>query len=176
MHHKKLQRSKISEYFYHQPMSCGRNFPKATQEDSFFIFSQDWSNFPKPQLWQAHKFYLKVYLDKMRPWLSRQNNSLQYPHVLRAFSSTKHLCCGHFLQQRINTTFIFWSFFLSPWRAFFCSSENMDERHFWQIDIFFLKDFLVMIMIWLDAPYNTLEIHTLRIFLSSSYELWQEFP
>ena len=27
-------------------------------------------------------------------------------------------------------------------------------------------------MIWLDVPYNTLEIHTLRIFLSSSNELW----
>ena len=49
----------------------------------------------------------------------------------------------------------------------------MAERHFWQIDIFLLKEFLVKLMIWLDAPYNTLEIHGLRIFLSSSYELWR---
>ena len=71
--------------------------------------------------------------------------------------------------ESIKTTFIFW-------RAFVWSSANMAERHFWQIDIFFLKDFLVMLMIWLDAPYNTLDIHTLRIFLSSSYDLWREFP
>ena len=51
----------------------------------------------------------------------------------------------------------------------------MDERHFWQIDIFFLKDFLVRIIIWLDAPYKTLEIYTLRIFLSSYYDPWREF-
>ena len=58
----------------------------------------------------------------------------------------------------MKTTFIFWSFFLSPRWSFFWSSENMAERHFWHIDIFFLKYFLVRLMIWLDAPYNTLEI------------------
>ena len=77
--------------------------------------------------------------------------------------------------ESIKTTFIFWSFILSPWWAFFWSSENLAKRHFWQIDIFFVKDVLVRRMIWLDAPHNTLEIQTLRIFLSSSYELWQSF-
>ena len=51
----------------------------------------------------------------------------------------------------------------------------MDERHFWQIDIFLLKDFLVKLIIWLDAPYKNIEIHNLIIFLFSSYELWQAF-
>ena len=67
--------------------------------------------------------------------------------------------------ESIKTTFIFWSFFLSPRWDFLWSSENMAKRHFWHIDIFFLKDFLVRIMIWLDAPYNTLEIHTQNIFI-----------
>ena len=48
----------------------------------------------------------------------------------------------------------------------------MAERHFWQIDIFLLKDVLVRLIIGLDVPYDTIDIHTLRIFLSSSYELW----
>ena len=38
------------------------------------------------------------------------------------------------------------------------------------------KPLIIAFQIWLDSPYNTLEIHTLRIFLSSSYELWQDFP
>ena len=184
MHHTKLQRSTLSECFYHHLMRRDMHFPKASQEyftnnsilQQFFIFSYSWSNFPKPQLWQAHKFYFRVYLDKMRPWLSRKNSSLQYPHVMWGFSSTKHLCCRHFLQQNIKTTFILWIFFLSPWWAFFCTSSNMVERNFWQIDTFFLKYFFFRLMIWLDAPYKTLEIQTLRIFLSSSYEVWMEFP
>ena len=78
--------------------------------------------------------------------------------------------------ESIKTTFISLSLFPSPRWAFFWSSANMTERHFWHIDIFFLKYILVRRMIWLDAPQNTLEIRTLRIFLSSSYELWWEFP
>ena len=52
----------------------------------------------------------------------------------------------------------------------------MAERHFWQINIFVLKEFLARLFIWLDAAYKNLEIYTLIIFLSSSYELWQAFP
>ena len=51
----------------------------------------------------------------------------------------------------------------------------MAEKHFWQIDIFLLKDFLVRLIIWLDAPYKNLEIQSLIIFLSCSYELWRAF-
>ena len=113
IHHTTLQRSTLSKYFYHHPMSSGGHFPKASYADF-------------------------------------TNNSI----------------LGKIFQR----------FFLSPLRAFFWSSANMAERHFWQIDIFLLKEFLVRIMIQLDAPYNTLEIHTLRIFLSSSHDLWREFP
>ena len=56
IHHTTLQRSTLSEYFYHYPMSCGGHFPKVGYADftnnsilgNFFIFSQDRSNFPKP--------------------------------------------------------------------------------------------------------------------------------
>ena len=56
MHHTTLQRSTLSEYFYHHPMSCGEHFPKASYVDftnnsipgQFFIFSQALSNFLKP--------------------------------------------------------------------------------------------------------------------------------
>ena len=56
MHHTTLQRSTLSEYFYHHPMSSGGNFPKASYAyftnnsilGQFFIFSQARSNFPKP--------------------------------------------------------------------------------------------------------------------------------
>ena len=75
-----------------------------------------------------------------------------------------------------KNTFIFCTFFLSPWWAFFWSSANMAERHFWKIDIFFLKYFLFRIIIWLDAPYKFLEIYTLIIFLSSTHEMWWAFP
>ena len=127
MHHKTLQIFTVSKYFYHHFITYGRHFPKASQVDftnnsilrQFFIFSYAWYNFPKPQLWWVHKFYFKVYLDKLRPWLSRQNNTLQYPHVLREFSSIKHLwwafystkclCHVHFIQQRILFTKEFYS-------------------------------------------------------------------
>ena len=56
--HTTLQRSTLSEYFYHHPMSCGRNLPKASYAyftnnsilGQFFIFSQAQCNFPKPHL------------------------------------------------------------------------------------------------------------------------------
>ena len=64
-----------------------------------------------------------------------------------------------------KTTFIFCSFFLSPKRAFFWNSENMAKRHFWKIDIFFLKDFLVRLIKWLDEPYKSLVIYTHNIFI-----------
>ena len=61
MHHTTLQISTLLEYFYHQPMSCGRHFPKASQTDftnnpilgQFFILSQAWSNFHNPQFWKV---------------------------------------------------------------------------------------------------------------------------
>ena len=84
IHHTTLQRSTLSEYFDHHPMSCGGNFPKASYAyftnnsilGQLFIFSQAWSNFCKPQLLQVHKLFFRVSLEKMRPWLSRKNNSL----------------------------------------------------------------------------------------------------
>ena len=52
----------------------------------------------------------------------------------------------------------------------------MAGRHFWQIEIFFLEDRLVKLMTWLYYTYNNIELKTLKIFLSSSYEMWREFP
>ena len=68
IHHTTLQRSTLSEYFYHHPMSCGEHFPKASYVDftnnsilwtifylllgSFLIslnhiFQATWTNIPK---------------------------------------------------------------------------------------------------------------------------------
>ena len=99
IHHTTLQRFTLLEYFYHHPMSCGKHFPKASYVDftnnsilgQFFIFSQAWSNFPKPHFLQVRKLFFTVSLDKLIPWLSRKNKILQYPDVVRAFSSTNHL-------------------------------------------------------------------------------------
>ena len=67
-------------------------------------------------------------------------------------------------------------FFIFLRRAFYWSSANMVGRHFWKIDIFFLRDSLVNMMTWLYYTYNNIEFQTLKIFLSSSYEMWREFP
>ena len=73
IHHTTLQRSKLSEYSYHHPMSCGEHFPKASYADFtnnsilriFFIFSQALSNFHKPHFWQVHNFFFTASLDKI---------------------------------------------------------------------------------------------------------------
>ena len=64
---------------------------------------------------------------------------------------------------------------MKPLRQFW-NSANMVGRHFWQVDIFLLRDSLVRELRWLYAPYNTLETHILNTFFTSSYEAWREFP
>ena len=82
---------------------------------------------------------------------------------------------GHMTEH--NTTCLTLElFFIFLRRAFYWSSANMVRRHFWKIDIFFLGESLVNMMTWLFYTYNNIEFQTLKIFLSSSYEMWREFP
>ena len=67
-------------------------------------------------------------------------------------------------------------FFIFLRHAFYKSSANMVGKQFWKIDIFFLIDSLVSMMTWFYYTYNNIEFQTLKIFLSSSYEMWREFP
>ena len=67
---------------------------------------------------------------------------------------------------------------VNPLRQFcqYQNSANMVGRHFWQVDIFLLRDYLVRQVTWLYAPDNNLETHILNTFFRSSYKGWREFP
>ena len=68
--------------------------------------------------------------------------------------------------------------FVKPLMQFFqyWNSANMAWRHFWKVEIFLLRDSLVQKVRWLYSPYNTIEIHILNTFFTSSYEAWRTFP
>ena len=82
---------------------------------------------------------------------------------------------GHITEHK-TTCLTLKLFFIFPRRAFYWSSANMVGRHFWKIDIFFLRDSLVNMMTWLYYTYNNIEFQTLKIFFSSSYDMWRAFP
>ena len=82
---------------------------------------------------------------------------------------------GHITEH--NTTCLTLKlYFICLRRASYWSSANMVRMHFWQIEIFFLGDSLVKLMTWLYDTYNNIEVQTLKIFLSSSYEMWRALP
>ena len=137
----------ISSYlFYHQRNTSLREFPNGLSNS----FYNTQPVLFKPQVTKVISFFLQTWQVRFPMGIVQQGESRK-------------------------TIFIFCSLFFSPRRAFFQSSENMAKRHFWQIDIFFLKDFLARIIIWLDAPYTFLEIYTLIIFLSPTHELQRAF-
>ena len=101
------------------------------------------------------------------------------------------LLCGHFQSRYPVTKFshLSWSFLVSSLKfinfGHLSLKKTMVTKMFGLLvtnlsfstsDIFFLKDIMARLMMWLDAPYNTLEIHTLEKFYHHPMSYGGNFP